>query len=89
MNLEEVRWVRVLHRNVSGGGKLLLLTWLVPKYTQTATFPRHTFTKVERYCVVTLKKGLTYSHVVDNPKGPSRVKVRYCQSNKDVFLGLG
>lgn len=61
MNLEEVHRVRVLHRNVSGGGKLLLLTWLVPKYTQTATFPRHTFTKVEYYCVVTLKRGLTYS----------------------------
>lgn len=36
MNSEEVHWVHVLQWNVSGGGKLLLLTWLVPKYTQNS-----------------------------------------------------
>lgn len=57
MNLEEVHWVHVLQRNVSGGGKLLLLTWLVPKYTQIATFLLHISTKVKYYCVVTIKRG--------------------------------
>lgn len=36
---EEVRWVHVLQRNASGGGKHLLLTWLEPKSTQPVIFP--------------------------------------------------